>query len=105
MARLGGTGGASMSKPVKLFAGLVLAVGLMTAMPAAAQARYWHGGWHGGWYGSWRGGWVRFGFGPRWGYPYAYYPRVYYAPAPQCGWVRVRVRHHHWVLRNSWRCW
>jgi hypothetical protein len=100
-----------MSKLVKLLAGLVLAVGLMTATPDAAQARRWHGGWHAGWHVGWygwHGGWGRWGWRARrgWRYPYVYYPRVFYAPAHRCGWVRYHVvRHHHRVLRRAWRCW
>ena len=106
-----------MSKFVKLFAGLALAVGLMAAMPGAAQAQHhhghggWHGhsGWHHGWYG-YRGWGPGFGFGLGYslGYPYRayYYPGPYYYDEPSCGWAPVRLwRYNHWVYRRVWRCW
>jgi hypothetical protein len=105
-----------MSKLTKLFAGLVLTVGLVAAAPGGALARGhggwhggyhggYHGGWHGGYRGGWRGGVWGGGFGWGWGFPYAFYPPAYYAPET-CGWVHIRVLHrHHWVLRRVWRCW
>lgn len=87
-----------MSKRMTLFSGIALAAGIALAVPGGAQAGYWFGGW-----------------GPYlyYGWPYQpdsfyYYPRgydYYYAPAPECGWVRVRNwhrGHHYW--RRVWRC-
>jgi hypothetical protein len=121
---MGGIGGASMSKFVKYFAVLALIAGAIALTPNVASAQR-HGGWHGGmhhgggwyggggdrgggWHGGWRGGW---GWAPGsvlgfdWGYPY-YGGSYYYAPAPDCGWVRVRVwQRGRWLLRRAWRCW
>jgi hypothetical protein len=96
-------GGKSMSKLMRLFAGLILAGIIALAVPGAAHAQFWVGGFQAGW-----------GWGPYlyYGWPaptHAYYfpPRYYdYAPAPRCGWVRVRGwRHGHHYWRRSWRCW
>jgi hypothetical protein len=92
----GGIGGESMSKLMKLFAGIVLAAGILLAVPGSAQAGYWFGGW---------GPYLYYG----WPYqPYSFnYPRRYYydAPAPECGWVRVRSWHRgHRYWRRVWRC-
>jgi hypothetical protein len=89
------SGGQSMSKLLKGF--LVIALALVV-FSAAAEARGGHhggGGWHGGWHGG----------GSGWGVPYwGRYP-YYYAPG-DCGWVRMRVwRHGYWVVQRFWRCW
>jgi hypothetical protein len=86
-----------MSKRMKLFAGIALAAGIAVAVPGSAHAGYWFGGW---------GPYLYYG----WPYqPYSFhYPRSYYydAPAPECGWVRVRSWHRgHRYWRRVWRCW
>jgi hypothetical protein len=96
-----------MSTFLKLFAGLILLLGVSMAAPGEAQAQHWHGH-HGGFHG-YHGGYGGFGFG--FGGPYAYYPpSYYYGPpayyAPDCGWQRVRVwSHGHWRIRTVRRCW
>lgn len=85
-----------MSKLVKLLTCVALIAGAFALTPGSAQAHHWRH--H---YSGWS-----FGFG--FGYPYAYYPPppVYYAPAPYCQWVRVRVwRYDHWSWRRVRRCW
>ena len=86
-----------MSKRMKLFASVALVAGIALAVPGSARAGYWFGGW---------GPYLYYG----WPYqPYTFYqPRsysYYYAPAPVCGWVRVRAwRHGHRYWRRVWRC-
>ena len=98
-----------MSKLFKILAVVTLVAGAIaiTPGPALAQHHGYGGGHGGGWHGGYRGGWgPGLGFGLGWGYPYYYGGPYYYAPAPDCGWVRVRVwRGGHWVLRRVRRCW
>lgn len=99
-----------MSKLVKILVAIVLIVGAFAASTGNADAHYrrhyygYSGGW--GWGPAWGFTW---GFGyPYYARPFAPYygPSYYYAPGPDCGWVRVRVwRHGRWVVRRAWRCW
>jgi hypothetical protein len=98
-----------MSKLVKILVALTLIGGTITASIGSADAHYrrhyrgYYGGW--GWGPAWGFTW---GFGyPYYARPFApYYGPYYYAPAPACGYVRVRVwRRGHWVIRRVWRCW
>jgi hypothetical protein len=104
-----------MSKVMKLFASLALVASLFAFTPSNAEAR-WAGGWYGdGWHGAgwgWRGGWggwrgggwgwgpsfaagfapaVAWGAGPAWGWGPGWGNPYWYASAPRCGWVTVRV--------------
>lgn len=109
-----------MSSIGKLFAGLVIFVGLLAVAPGSAEARHRHYnsgfsfsigfGNPYGFYG--RPYYPRRHYYPRRYYPRAYYgpvyygpPRVYYAPRSYCRWTRVRVwRHGHWQWRSVRRC-
>jgi hypothetical protein len=105
-----------MSKRVKIFAIIAMIAGAIAMVPGSALAYHHHGGSHHGHghYGGYHhgggyyygGGWGWGGFGWGWGPAFAYYPPVYYAPTPECGWVHIRVwRHGHWELRRAWECW
>jgi len=87
-----------MSKLMKLFAGVALAAGIALAVPGSARAGYWFGGW---------GPYLYYGW-PYQPYSFNYPGRYYYdAPAPECGWVRLRSwwHHGHRYWRRVWRCW
>ena len=85
-----------MSTLVKLFAVLILTLGVTAFAPSSAQARC-----PGGACGQWAGwGWGPWGPGVGWGQgnPYFY--------GPTCRWVRVGGwRNGHRVQRRVWRCW
>lgn len=90
-----------MSRPTRIFAGIVLAAGLALSATGSAQARHWGFGWGPYLYYGWPYDRYSFSF-PQ---PSYYAPR-YYTPQPECGWVRVKTwRNGHRSWRRVWRCW